>query len=248
MKNIPKVNLFLNGILNRLEDPTLFLRIECSFYSGSKEFPLHCALEDGKLLTTYLGATARLTQKEFSELLTKELEKYDKIILKYIERTSTVVLTGDDRNVKTTVKETARENTEMKVASVGGRDYIIKAQEAPELLRAIGIMAENGKIKNDMIRKYNQIDRFIELVSDIPMPRERTGIILDCACGKSYLSFALNYYYTEIRKCGQRLLGWTITKVSFTPPGRWRMVWGITIWNFCVKTLSSSIAGRRLIC
>ena len=34
------------------------------------------------------------------------------------------------------------------------------------LLKEIGIMAENGKIKNDMIRKYNQIDHFVELIAD----------------------------------------------------------------------------------
>lgn len=59
-------------------------------------------------------------------------------------------------------------------------------------------MAENGKIKNDMVRKYNQIDRFAEFVSDIDFGDNIT--VMDCACGKSYLSFALNYYFTEILK------------------------------------------------
>jgi len=52
-----------------------------------------------------------------------------------------------------------------------------------------------------MIRKYNQIDHFVELIDDMLKEafRENESLtILDCGCGKSYLTFVLNYY---IRKC-----------------------------------------------
>lgn len=207
MKNIPNMRLFLSGILSRLEAPELFVRIECIFYSGAKEFLLTCEREDGELSVEYLGTKRAMNRNELSEFLLRELPKYDKLLLHYIERTNTYVLSGDDRGVRTSVKETAAEKAAVRTASVGGRDYIIREQEAPELLRAIGIMAENGKIKNDMIRKYNQIDRFVERISDIPMPQDRPAVIMDCACGKSYLSFALNYYFTEIRKLRTKIVG-----------------------------------------
>ncbi len=207
MKNIPKVGLLLNGILSRLSDPGLFVGIECVLYSGTKEFLLQCALENEALCVQYLGVSRTVSISGFSEFLLSELPKYDKLVFSYIERTNTYMLIGDDRNVKTSVKETVLEKQAVNTASVGGRQYIIRGQDAPALLKAIGIMAENGKIKNDMIRKYNQIDRFAELIADIPMPGDRQGIVMDCACGKSYLSFALNYYFTEIRKLRTKIVG-----------------------------------------
>lgn len=43
------------------------------------------------------------------------------------------------------------------------RDYYIKPGRADSLLKEIGIMSKEGKIKNDKIRKYNQIDHYVEL-------------------------------------------------------------------------------------
>ena len=69
-------------------------------------------------------------------------------------------------------------------------------------------MSKDGKIKNDRIRKYNQIDHFVELL--VPMLKgasDRKGgaplRVIDCGCGRSYLSFVLNYYIKEVlgKKC-----------------------------------------------
>lgn len=70
--------------------------------------------------------------------------------------------------------------------------------KATPLLKRLGFMTEEGKIKNDMIRKYNQTDRFIDLIEDLFDGQNNINII-DCACGKSYLSFILNYYLWEER-------------------------------------------------
>ena len=90
-----------------------------------------------------------------------------------------------------------------------GREYVVNPALAKELLTEIGILAQNGKIKNDKIRKYNQIDYFVELIQGV---LKETGerdeyVILDAACGKSYLSFVLNFYLTEILKKKCRFIG-----------------------------------------
>ncbi len=69
-------------------------------------------------------------------------------------------------------------------------------------------LTADGKLKNDMIRKYNQIDHYVELVA--PMFEQDDSdeiVLLDCACGKSYLSFVMNYYIHEVlhRRC--RVIG-----------------------------------------
>ena len=85
---------------------------------------------------------------------------------------------------------------------------MLTVSEAAALLREIGILTADGKLKNDMIRKYNQIDHYVELVA--PMFEQDDSdeiVLLDCACGKSYLSFVMNYYLHEVlhRRC--RVIG-----------------------------------------
>ena len=89
-----------------------------------------------------------------------------------------------------------------------GRQYLIRVDRAAALLREIGILTADGKLKNDMIRKYNQIDHYVELVA--PMFEQDDSeeiVLLDCACGKSYLSFVMNYYLHEVLRRRCRVIG-----------------------------------------
>ena len=128
-----------------------------------------------------------------------EAVKYESLEAVYCERGTNVIITADARNVNIRYEEPKPE-AEVKVES--RRDYLIKASKAPELLKEIGIMTKDGKVKNDMIRKYNQIDHFIEVVEPIlrNMDPNEPLTIMDCACGKSYLTFVLNYYIREVMK------------------------------------------------
>lgn len=59
-----------------------------------------------------------------------------------------------------------------------------------------------------MIRKYNQIDHYVELVA--PMFEQDDSeeiLLLDCACGKSYLSFVMNYYLRDVLRRRCRIIG-----------------------------------------
>ena len=198
-QNIMKVNLFLQGIMVRLnENIDYFSYLTVNFKSGVKEFSLNISYNENDFLYDYLGVSNIININEIPKFICDELTKYDSAVITYSDRINTLEITADDKNVSSKNIENTNKNTVTKNATVGGRNYIIKESEAKDLLKAIGIMAENGKIKNDMVRKYNQIDRFAEFVSDINFGDNIT--VMDCACGKSYLSFALNYYFTEILK------------------------------------------------
>jgi hypothetical protein len=76
--------------------------------------------------------------------------------------------------------------------------------EADELLQVIGMRTERGEVRADKRRKYEQVFRLIDQVIDLlgkPLPKRKLTI-LDCGCGKSYLSFALNAYLS--RECDRR--------------------------------------------
>lgn len=198
-QSISKVNLFLMGVIVRLkENIDYFSEMSVVFKSGVKEYYLFIFYADGEFICDYLGVKNKIDIEKITSFICEELKKYDSAVITYTDRINTLEITADNKNVSSRNKENTKKEINPKNATVGGREYIIKENEAADLLKAIGVMADNNKIKNDMVRKYNQIDRFIELVSDIKTGDNLT--IMDCACGKSYLSFALNYYYTDILK------------------------------------------------
>ncbi len=58
-----------------------------------------------------------------------------------------------------------------------------------------------------MVRKYNQIDHYVELVAPMFEKETEEILLLDCACGKSYLSFVMNYYLRDVLKKRCRIIG-----------------------------------------
>ena len=207
-KNIDKVSLFLYGICGRLSESTEYFDcIEVAFNAGMKKFTLKAVLQDEKLAFIYNGERYSLDGNGFSAFICKELENYDGMDLEYKERGKIISIVADAKGVTSNTKNQTVKNDDAKVpanhtgtSSMLNREYYIKPNEAQELLKVIGIMGQNGKVKNDKIRKYNQIDHFIELIHPLLVSlcqNKRPINIIDCACGKSYLSFVLNYYINE---------------------------------------------------
>jgi SAM-dependent methyltransferase len=135
------------------------------------------------------------------------------VILTYEERGTTIYIEADNKNVRMRTKETEKVNitkTHNETSKIGARDYLIKVGQADELLKEMGILSPDGKIKNDMIRKYNQIDHFVELISEMIKSlsdKYESLNIVDCGCGKSYLAFVLNYYIKEVLKKACHFIG-----------------------------------------
>lgn len=84
------------------------------------------------------------------------------------------------------------------------RRYLLENEDGsvPAFLYPLGVTDEGGRILDKKRPKYRQINRFLELVDDIydTFPAEGELVIYDLCCGKSYLTFAVYYYFTEIKK------------------------------------------------
>ena len=83
------------------------------------------------------------------------------------------------------------------------KQYIIPADQPVDFLIALGVQDPAGFIYDKKRAKFRQINRFLEIVADVES-NIVTGdelYILDLCCGKSYLSFAVYYYFTAIRGC-----------------------------------------------
>lgn len=211
--DIAKLKLLLAGISARMtKNRDYFIRAVCTFTSGKKKFDAELSLDGQDWALRFQGSTSPTDAAAFCAFFASEAEKFDESVLVYTERSAVVTLSATARGVQ--MKQAEREASDEEKANAAnplldsGRQYLIRVDQAAALLREIGILTADGKLKNDMIRKYNQIDHYVELVA--PMFEQDDSdeiVLLDCACGKSYLSFVMNYYLHEVlhRRC--RVIG-----------------------------------------
>lgn len=211
--DLAKLRLLLSGIAARLDkNRDYFVQADCTFISGKKKFPAKLTRAEENYVLRFQGSTRPADADSFCAFFIEQAEKFDESVLVYTERSTVVMLSVTARGVQ--MKQAEREATaEEKSAAANplldsGRQYLIRVDQAAALLREIGILTAEGKLKNDMIRKYNQIDHYVELVAPMFEKDDSEEIVLlDCACGKSYLSFVMNYYLHEVLRRRCRVIG-----------------------------------------
>ena len=79
--------------------------------------------------------------------------------------------------------------------------------DSAALLRVIGLTDGEGKVRASMRGKYDQVNEFLkvvgETVASFDCSSERAFTVVDCGCDKAYLTIALYFYLTEVRKFPQ---------------------------------------------
>lgn len=80
------------------------------------------------------------------------------------------------------------------------KKYILPEGEIVPFLVELGIQTPEGKIRDKKLKKFRQINRFLEYIQDVlpELPKDRPVTIVDFGCGKSYLTFAM-YYFLKIQ-------------------------------------------------
>lgn len=84
------------------------------------------------------------------------------------------------------------------------KSYLLSNRGVIPPLVDMGVMDASGRIIKSMNDKYRQINRFLELIDELvkdePVSPEKPLRIVDFGCGKSYLTFIVYCYFTEIAK------------------------------------------------
>ena len=237
--SINKIAFYLEMLKARYGNGEYFKEIEIKFKSGVKMFPASVKNESGRLMMLFAGRKSEFSWTDITEIATE----YDGLLLIYRERGTDCVITADDRSVTMKYEDNAKAELNL-TATVGEREYLIAPPKANALLTQIGIMGKNGKIKNDYVRKYNQIDHFVELAADYLKRLDGEIEVLDCACGKSYLSFAMNYYLRDVLKKKCHVTGIDYSENVIASSKKSAQALGYSNMTFKVADLNSFVPER----
>ena len=94
------------------------------------------------------------------------------------------------------------------------KNYLLKEGVSVPWLVDLGVMSQDGKVKNARYDKFKQLNRFLEFIEDVlpKLPKDREVQIIDFGCGKSYLTFAMYYYLKELKGYPVRIIGLDLKK------------------------------------
>ncbi len=90
------------------------------------------------------------------------------------------------------------------------KNVLLTAADAAPFLKAVGIMAEDGRIRADMQSKFRQINEFLKLVQqtgELEKFNKSPLYVVDCGCGNAYLTFAFFYYLNQVLHIPTHLTG-----------------------------------------
>lgn len=99
-----------------------------------------------------------------------------------------------------------------KVDARQGHDRVkrqpLTAFDAVPLLKTLGIADADGNIRASMRGKYDQVNEFLRIIdATIAAKPEKTLNIVDCGCGRTYLTLAVYFYLTVVRGFDVKVCG-----------------------------------------
>ena len=121
------------------------------------------------------------------------------------------------------------------------KNYIIQEGQPVPFLVVLGVMTAQGKVVASRYSKFRQINRFLEFIDDVLPSVVTQGEpvrIADFGCGKSYLTFAVHYFLTEIKKIPCQIEGLDLKKDVIDFCNQTTQKLGLENLNFRVGNIS----------
>lgn len=128
------------------------------------------------------------------------------------------------------------------------KNYILPEGTPIPIFVKIGIFTAEYKVVAAMRDKFKQINRYLELLRDcLNEYKEGDAIyVVDFGCGKSYLSFAVYYYLTEIKKLKVTFDCYDLKKTVIDDCSRLAEEYGYTDMNFYADDIKNFTPKRSV--
>ena len=161
----------------------------------------------GLIVDIYLQVNAWDMEKEHILLLSKKGKVTYKT--KKLPKPQNVAAMQDGSSEGADGAVQASGSTEVSYAAHNRKkNYILEEGQIIPPLVDMGVFTKEGKVVKSMYDKFRQINRFIEMIDDGVRDYQKDEIhIIDFGCGKSYLTFIMYYYFTEVRHMKVQMLG-----------------------------------------
>lgn len=152
------------------------------------------------------------SEEELLDFLTKTEGKIFKNCVKKTDSEEITILANKKGKI-TTLKKSIKNDDKipspnLKFFPTKKKNYILQDGKPIPFLVFLGIMTADGKVINSKYDKFRQINRFLEFIDDVISEIKTSPIyIADFGCGKSYLTFAVHYFLTEIKNLPCKIEG-----------------------------------------
>lgn len=150
-----------------------------------------------------------LTLDEAIKYFNEQLEKFKQLFIVTQENEYQIL-----KNKKGfSIKSKKIENKIISLEHNNKKNYILEEHTNIPFLIELGVMNSDGIVLKEKFNKFRQINRYLEFIEDtIKDLKDRDLIsnsikIVDFGCGKSYLTFALYHYLTNIKKISVEIIG-----------------------------------------
>ena len=156
----------------------------------------------GEMFTEKQVFHEHFSEDQFEAFLKEHAGTTFKNVVQRTENQEITILANKKGKITRLVKEikkAAGDNAVQNITSEG-KKYIIKEGIPVPFLVVLGVMTAEGKVIASRYDKFRQINRFLEFIDDVLPWCDTTPLrIADFGCGKSYLTFAVHYFLTEIK-------------------------------------------------
>ncbi len=186
------------AVLSKPKDKSVIKTVATAFSKDGELFlKLETFKKDGKALQTvlpYKDAVAFICEKTGSDFMQTDLIANGKSAVIMVSSKGKAHFSG------TLVGAMPTETIPSQQDKV--KNYILTPENDGGFLEKLGICSKNGTIHDKKQAKYRQINKFLEQIETVAseLPQKGALTVCDLCCGKSYLTFAAYWYFTEVLK------------------------------------------------
>ncbi len=195
-------------LLQNIENDILKIVISSPFYKTAEFKKIVIEQKENYFLASKYFETKVIHENikdDFSSNIFKLIDGYKNINI-YTNSEDITILTNKKGSVN--IKRTPQKQV-VNISKTHNKqkNYILNEHEKIDFLIYLKVMNKDGIVLSQYKKKFKQINKFLELLKDLEPNISDNANILDVGCGKSYLTFAIYYYFNVIKNKNINIIG-----------------------------------------